>query len=80
MKLLLYILTVISIFITILFAKIFLQRVGLDYNEEGRYFDPELSLIYTEQAKIVYGIFAVIGLIVTGLLLFIIIRRKKNKQ
>ena len=53
MKLLLYILTVISIFITVLFAKIFLKRVELYYNEEGRYFDRELSLVYTEQAKTV---------------------------
>jgi hypothetical protein len=37
------------------------RRAVLPYNEEGRYFDAEASVVYHQQAGAVYGMLAVIG-------------------
>ncbi|MEZ4851687.1 MAG: hypothetical protein R3B93_24360 [Bacteroidia bacterium] len=79
MKYILYILTSIIGLITSLFIWIYIQRVNIDYNSESRFFSPEDGVVYHEQARDVYGVFALLGLILTGLLLAgLIMRRKKH--
>jgi len=58
--------------LTSLFIWIYIQRVNLDYNSEGLCFSPEESVVYHEQAKVVYGFLALLGLVLTR----IIIKRK----
>ena len=78
MKYLIYTLTIISGWITAFFVWIYIQRSRLDYNSEGLYFSIEEGMTYDEDAKLVYGFFALIGLILTGI--FIIIIRKMFKN
>ncbi len=68
-KLILYILTFIIGLITSLFLWIFIQRNSLDYNSEGVFFSAEEGLVYHEQAKDAYGFLALLGLILTVLLI-----------
>jgi len=56
--------------ITFFFIWMYIQRVNLDYNTEGRFFSPENGVVYQEQAKDVYGILALIGLILTAVLIY----------
>lgn len=41
---------------TLLLARIWLQRLSLPYNEQGRYFDAAHSIVYDEGAVAVYGL------------------------
>ena len=79
MKSILYILTVATGLITSLFVWIYIQRTNLDYNSEGRFFSPEDGVVYYEQAKEVYGILALFGLILTGTLIVRLIIRRKTQ-
>gem|GEM_PF-5788880 len=38
-----------------------LSRFGMDYNDSGRYYDPEVGVVYHEQAMEVFGCFAIAG-------------------
>jgi hypothetical protein len=40
------------------FSVIAIQRFMLDYNEEGRYFDPQTSVVYDEDARLAYTFIA----------------------
>lgn len=42
-----------------LFIKIYINRLKLIYNEEGRCFVAEEGLVFHEQSKCIYGILAV---------------------
>lgn len=79
MKYILYILTTIIGLITSLFIWIYIQRVNLDYNSEGRFFSAEDGIVYHNQAKEVYGILALFGVILTGLLFVRLILRRKTQ-
>lgn len=78
MKSIRYILLIITAIITGFFIWIYLQRAALDYNSEGRFFSAEEGIVYQEQSKDVYGFFALLGLILTGIL-FIQLRKKKRR-
>lgn len=60
--------------ITSLFIWIYIQRAKLDYNSEGVFFSSEDGIVYHEQAKEVYGILTLLGLILTGLFIIRIIQ------
>lgn len=79
MKYRLNILTPIIGFITSIFIWIYIQRVSLNYNSEGRFFSAEEGVIYHKQVAEVYGVIALFGVILTGLLIATIIRKKVQK-
>lgn len=41
---------------TLLLASVWLQRMSLNYNEQGRYFDSAHSVVYDEGAIVFYGL------------------------
>lgn len=43
-------------FLTIAFGVLWLNRIALPYNSEGRYFDEVSTVVYEEQSLIVYGL------------------------
>jgi hypothetical protein len=46
--------------ITILFSVIWMQRLQLDYDSEGRFLSPEDGVVYYEDAVLAYGFFTVL--------------------
>ena len=64
--------------ITSLFVWIYIQRRNLNYNSEGRFLSLEDGIVYSEQAKDVYGILSLFGLILFGLLIVRLIMIRKN--
>jgi hypothetical protein len=44
----------------LLLARLWLQRLSLPYNEEGRYFDAAHGVVYDEGAIAVYGVLTVL--------------------
>ncbi len=52
------------------FSIIAIHRCSLEYNSEGRYFDPAGSIVYDTDARDVYIILSMIFLILTALLIF----------
>ena len=71
------ILTVITGLITSLFIWAYVQRINYEYNSEGKFFSTDYGVVYNEQAKEIHGVFALFGLLVTGILIAILIIRKK---
>jgi hypothetical protein len=47
----------------------FLQRANIEYNANGRFLSPD-GVVYHEQAKQVYGILALLGVFLTGTLIY----------
>ncbi|WNJ18257.1 hypothetical protein [Pontibacter sp. G13] len=76
MKYLLFILTGLLGLITLFFTWIYIQRANLDYNPEGRFFSAEDGVVFHEQAKIVYGMLALLGLILTVVCMIPLLKRK----
>ncbi|MBG6130335.1 uncharacterized protein YneF (UPF0154 family) [Aquimarina sp. EL_43] len=69
MKHALSILTIILGLITIFCIGMFLQRANIEYNANGRFLSPD-GVVYYEQAKQVYGILALLGVFLTGTLIY----------
>ena len=65
--------------ITSFFIWVYIQRVNLKYDSEGRFFSVEDGIIYHEQTKEVYGILALLGLILIGLFMAKIITQITSK-
>lgn len=65
MKIVLTILTIILASVTLLTAMIFVNRLKLSYNSEGKSFDESLLTVYHEQAIIVYGLLLLSGFLLT---------------
>jgi len=63
-------------FITSFFAWVYILRANLDYNSEGKFFSSEDRVVYHQQTKEVYGILALLGLLLTGLFIIKLIKRK----
>ncbi len=53
----------------ILLGLLALRRSRLPYNEQGRYFDAEVSVVYKDSAVVAYGMMAAAGLTMGSLLL-----------
>ena len=79
MKSIRLIVTLIIGLITTLFAWAYIQSTNYDYNSEGKFFSTEDGVVYTEQAKEIYGNLALFGLIVTGILIASLIIKRKRK-
>ncbi len=75
MKYIRYIILAILGCVTTFFIWMYIQRTNLDYNTEGKYLLLEEGVVYTEQAKEVYGILALCGLILTGVFVYKLIRK-----
>ncbi len=73
-----YILFILGLF-TAFFIWIYIQKVNLDYNLEGRFFSPEDGVVYHQQSKEVYGILALLGLILTGICVIRLIIKEKHR-
>jgi hypothetical protein len=65
MKMIFTLLTIILALPTISIAIIFVNRLTLSYNSEGRYFDESSLTVYHEQAVTVYGCLFFSGLVLT---------------
>ena len=61
-----------------MFIWVYVQRVNFDYNSEGTFFSTEEGVVYHEQAKDVYGILALFGVILTVLSVRLIMKRKSK--
>jgi hypothetical protein len=70
---------VIAIFscLTLFFGYVFLHRLNMSYNSEGKYFDTENLITYEEQAVTVYGLIALTAFIIVSILLVV---AKSNKN
>jgi len=64
----------------LIFVWIYIQRVNLDYNSEGRYFSLEEGVVYHKEAEAVYGFLAILGIVLTGLFLTRIILKIKSQR
>ena len=64
-KKILIILTTIFAVLTMAFSLMYLNRLNLDYNSEGNYFDENSGVVYYQQAVIVFGIITLILFILT---------------
>ncbi len=66
-KTILWTLNISTIIIGSFFGVIWFNRLGLEYNSEGRYFDQTALVVYQKEGVLVYGIltlfFAIIGII-----------------
>ncbi|WP_298544959.1 hypothetical protein [uncultured Aquimarina sp.] len=75
MKYIHYIILTILGCVTTFFIWMYIQRANLDYNTEGTFLSIEDGVVYTEQAKEVYGILALCGLISTVVFFYKFIRK-----
>lgn len=75
MKYIRYIIITILGCVTTFFIWMYIQRANLDYNTEGKFLSLEEGVVYTEQAKEVYGILALCGLFLLGVLVYKLIRK-----
>jgi len=73
------ILTTILFLTTLLIAWTFINRLTINYNEEGRYFDEESMTVYNQQSVWVYGLFTTIGIVLTTLTMLMLKRGKSKK-
>ena len=74
--------TVLLIFtaiLTILFSLIYKDRLNLEYNEEGRFFDENTATVYHQQAVSVYGLIALFFFILTLIFIKRIFKNCKTK-
>ena len=66
-KIIQYTIWILSINLTVLFGAVWIKRLSLPYNSEGRYLDQVTEIIYTDSGVISYGfltlLFLIIGLI-----------------
>lgn len=62
---------------SIMFGLVFYNRLKMDYNEDGRYFDG--LVVYKEQAVYIYGFLFFLSFI-AATLLFSLARRYKNNK
>jgi cyanate permease len=63
--------TLFSALNALLWGWVFVSRLRMDYNEAGRYFDANSSVVYEEQAVGFYGFLAFVSLFLTLVFLFL---------
>jgi len=68
------ILTIVLTLLTTLISVVFVNRVTLPYNSEGKSFDENSLIVYNEQAIAVYGILLLSVLLLT---LFVFFKTRK---
>lgn len=67
--------TIIIASITLFCIWSYIERVNFHYNSEGKYFSIKNTVVYYEQTKAVYALLAILGFIIT---LILIIKLIKN--
>ncbi|WP_378174018.1 hypothetical protein [Aquimarina sp. SS2-1] len=75
MKYIHYVILLIIGCFTSFFLWMYIQRANLDYNSEGTFLSLDDGVVYKEQTKEVYGILALCGLILTGVLVYKLIKK-----
>ena len=65
-----------SIVSTCIVAATFIKRIGLSYNDEGRYFDEVNAVVYHQQAIVIYGLLLFGLLAVTAGVIFLAVKAK----
>jgi len=63
--------------LAITFFMLFVNRLGMEYNSEGNYFDESTGVVYHEQSVSVFGIISVALLLIT-ILAFSKVRSSKR--
>lgn len=71
------IITICIVLITAFCIWSYIQRASFEYNAQGTFLSPDDGVVYREQAKEVYGILALIGLILIGIVTYKIIKKTK---
>ncbi len=64
----------------IMFVWSFVNRLLLNYNLEGNYFDENSAVVYHSQAVLVFGILALLFLISTLIFVYLTIKSLKNQK
>lgn len=72
-----WILTAIFLFSGVFSGILWLKKLQLDYNSEGRYFDQETGLVYTDNGLTVFGTFTIVFLLIGSIFLFVTLTKKK---
>lgn len=63
-RIILWTLNISAIIIGLFLGIIWFNRLGLEYNSEGRYFDETISVVYEQDELLVYGILTLFFIIV----------------
>ena len=71
-------LTIFFLIIGLVFGILWLQRLQLDYNSEGRYFDQEQGIVYTDNGIVAYGTVAFVSLLIGTF--FLVVKSKKLRK
>jgi len=77
-KILISILSCVSGVLSIAISSIAIQRWCLEYNNEGRFFDPTEAVVYDIDGRLFYTLFSITFWLMTFLLSFILYRTKRN--
>ena len=70
MKYIRYIAIVILVVVTFFSSWMYFQRANLNYNEKGIYFSAIEGVTYYEQAKEIYKVLTLIGVIIIGVAIY----------
>ncbi len=76
-KIIFWTLTISTIVMGLFFGNIWFNRLGLEYNSKGRYFDEASSVVYEKNAMLVYGILTLL-FIVIGIISWVITLKSKQ--
>jgi hypothetical protein len=75
----LLILSCVSGLLSLTISFIAIQRYRLEYNSEGRFFDPAGAIVYDIDARDVYILFSIVFWLITFLLAFILYHSRGEK-
>ena len=70
---------VVLVFLSLISSYANIIRLNLPYNDQGRYFDEERSIVYHEQSIFSFGFFTIVLLLLTLLIGILILRSLKVK-
>jgi hypothetical protein len=79
-KVILTSLTIIFSIMTIISVWIFISRLEMPYNSEGKYFDLNSMVVYSEQSKMVFGVISICFIILTGVAATFAFRKQRIKK
>lgn len=66
--------------LTVIFSLLWLERVRMTYNSEGRYFDENALVVYQDSAVMFFGILAFVSLVLLFGTMFLLVRYKPNQN
>ena len=77
-KISLSILICISGFLSLTITFIAVQKWCLEYNSEGRFFDPTEAIVYDMDGRLLYTLLSIVFCLITYLLSFILYHANRN--